>query len=172
MAKEMPARSRARPKLKAPRRTEWTAAKKRTFLDELASTCNVAASLRAAKMRPASLYRLRRRCAAFRAEWEQSLREGYAKLEVMLLERAMNGTVKTVERSGGAVDKTHEYPDALALRLLQMHREGARPEEREHHPDDIEAVRARIMRKLKAVRQRLDREAAERGESPAGESQS
>lgn len=135
---------------------EWTAEKKRRFLEELASTCNVAASLRAVKMGSGSLYTLQKRDAGFRAEWSAALREGYAKLEVMLLDRALNGTVKTVTRADGSVDKTHEYPNAIALSLLKMHRETAIEADVEYHPEEIEAARRRIMRKVKAVQKRLD----------------
>ena len=91
-----------RPQLRAPRPYEWTAAKKARFIAELAGTCNVLASLRVVGMESGSLYKLRKRDAKFRAEWAEALREGYAKLEMMLLERAMNGTVRTVSRAGGS----------------------------------------------------------------------
>ena len=136
----------------------WTAAKRKAFIDELAATCNVAASLRKVRMSDTSVYRLRKQSAQFRAEWAEALREGYAKLEMMLLERAMNGTVKTVTRADGAVDKTHEYPNHIALQLLRLHKDSAAAAEAEHDPEEMEEVRQRIARKLEAVRKRLERE--------------
>lgn len=141
----------------------WTAAKQKAFLAALAATCNVAASVRTVKMSDTGVYKLRKRSAAFRAAWAEALSEGYARLELMLLERAMNGTVKTVTRAGGGVDKTHEYPNALALALLRMHKGNVAASEAEHAPEDIEAVRARIGRKLAAVRRRLDAQPAAGG---------
>lgn len=138
------------------KKSGWTAARRNAFLAELAATCNVAASLRKVKMGETGVYKLRRQSAEFRAAWAEALREGYAKLELMLLERAMNGTVKTVTRPGGAVDKTHEYPNALALALLRMHKDGVAAAEADHDATDIEAVRERIGRKLAAVRKRLE----------------
>jgi hypothetical protein len=145
-----------RPQMRKVRKSGWTAAKRKKFIEELAATCNVAASLRKVRMKDASVYELRKRSAEFRAQWAEALREGYAKLEMMLLERAMNGTVKTVTRAGGAIDKTHEYPNAIALSLLRLHKDNVAEGEAQHHPDDMEAVRKRILRKLAAVKKRYE----------------
>lgn len=136
------------------RRGGWTAKKKAAFLDHLAATCNVAASARKVRMGEGGVYALRRRCAEFRAGWALALAEGYARLELMLLERAMNGTVKTVTRANGAVETTHEYPNALALSLLSRHRASVAEAEAEHDEEELEEVRRRILRKLEAVRKR------------------
>ena len=157
-----------KPQMRKTRRGGWTAAKQRKFIEELAATCNVAASLRRVRMSARGVYDLRKRSAEFRAEWAGALCEGYAKLEMMLLDRAMNGTVKTVTRANGTVDKTHEYPNALALRLLKMHKDAVADAEAEHHPEEMEEVRRRIVRKLAAVKKRA--EAAKAPKAPeAGE---
>jgi hypothetical protein len=113
-----------------------------------------------------SVYDLRKRSAEFRAAWAEALSEGYAKLEMMLLERAMNGTVKTVTRASGAVDKIHEYPNALALSLLKLHKASVADAEAEHHPDDMEEVRRRLLRKLAAVKKRGEAKGAGTPPSP------
>jgi hypothetical protein len=108
-----------------------------------------------------------------------AVREAVARLEVMLLERAMNGSVKTVTKAGGATETVHEYPNTLALQLLRMHRETAAEAETpdEGGEEEIEAVRRRVLAKLAAVRRRLglpddEEEGAEgdgTGEAGAGE---
>ncbi len=144
------------------RRSEgrFTARRRRTFMEELAGTCNVTAAAAAAGISTTIVYRLRLRSAEFRAEWARALREGYARLEIMLLERAMNGTVKTVERAGGVIDRTHEYPNAIALQLLRMHKDSAAEAEAVHDPNEVDEVRRRIMRKLAAVRARAVKQEA------------
>lgn len=143
-----------KPKLKRRHPREWTKAKTEAFVAALAETCNVTAAAAAAGISHSAVYARRLRDAEFRASWAVALREGYARLELMLLERAMNGTVKTVERSGGGVDRTTEYPNAMAMRLLHLHRSSAAAAEAEPAPEDIEAVRERILRKLAAVKRR------------------
>ncbi len=145
----------------------WTPAKQRAFIDELGATCNISAALRKVRMSDSGLRALRRRSAEFRALWAEALREGYARLELVMLERMMNGTVKTVTRADGSVDKTHEYPNHIALQLLRLHKSNVAEAEAEHDPEEIEAARERILRKLAAVRKRLERDedgAAERAE--------
>jgi hypothetical protein len=153
--------SKTGPQLRKESARAWTVAKRGAFLSELAATCNVRASADAAGMSVSAVYGLRMRDARFRAQWREALREGYAKLELMLIDRAMNGSVKTVTRAGGAVDKTHEYPNGLAFQLLKMHREEAQVADSEHDPDEIEEVRRRIARKLDALRRRIEAEQAD-----------
>jgi hypothetical protein len=67
----------------------WTKTRETMFLDHLALTANVAAAERVAMMPPGSAYRWRRRSAEFRRAWEQALREGYGRLEMGMLARAL-----------------------------------------------------------------------------------
>lgn len=153
-----------KPSMRRSRRGGWTAAKKRRFLEVLGSTCNISASLRAVRMSSSGLDKLRARDGTFRAGWAAALREGYARLELMTLERMINGTVKTVTRADGSIDKTHEYPNHIALQLLRMHRDSAAEAEAEQDAEDMDAVRERIIRKLAAVRKRLEKKQSGNGE--------
>jgi hypothetical protein len=63
------------PKVKKSNRA-WTAAKERKFLDHLAATCNVSASLREVGATATSAYGHRQKSAQFRAEWNRALSEG------------------------------------------------------------------------------------------------
>lgn len=94
------------------------AAKRReAFLAELALTANVAASARVAEVAEAAVYALRRKDEGFRRAWLEALAEGYAQLELQLLERALYGTPRA--RGAGA----REFSERLALALLAAHRE-------------------------------------------------
>jgi hypothetical protein len=156
-----------RPKIRRQRHDGWTAERREIFIATLAATCNVAAAVRAAGMHGYSVYRLRMRDAGFRASWAAALRESYARLELMLLERAMNGTVKTVTRSDGSAQTIHEYPNGLAFQLLKLHRESAREAEAEHEPDHMAELRGKLARRLGRLRKRIEREQAEGGKTLA-----
>ena len=99
----------------------WTTARKTRFLDELALTCNVAKSARAAKVTDSSAYRLRERSEAFREAWAVALRIGYERLELSLLEQALNDAGAPPLPPADA--KAREAANRLALNLLQAHRD-------------------------------------------------
>jgi hypothetical protein len=147
-----------RPKAKAkPKRETWTAEMKRTFLANLAATANVQASIRAIGMSESAVYRLRQRSPEFRADWMAALREGYARLELMVLERAMNGTPKPIVYAGQIVGQVTEYSDRLALTLLTAHREAVMGERTttKATASEPEEVRQRILDKLAEMNARL-----------------
>lgn len=148
-------RLRSKPKSK-PKRESWTAEKKRTFLATLAATCNVSAAVRSIDMSESAVYRLRQRSPEFRAEWQSALREGYAKLEMAMLERAIHGTQKPVYHLGKEIGQVTEYPDRVALTLLTAHREAVTGEvpATQKASDPLE-VRRRILEKLAEMSGRL-----------------
>ena len=154
----LPRRRAPAPKRK-PVRKQWTADKKARFLASLAATANVAASVRACRMSESAVYALRQRSPEFRAEWQAALREGYARLELMMLERAMKGTEKPVFHGGQQVGVVTEYSDRQAMTLLALHRDsvigddGGRP-----RPSDPAEVRKRILDKLAEMNARLGKD--------------
>ena len=125
-----------------------------TFLVTLGDTCNVARSARVAGFSPSWAYRLRKRDAGFRAGWAEAVREGYAKLELVLLERAMKGTPRPVQRRDGSERIIREYSTQLAVALLKKHADAAAEASYEHGEDELKEVRDRILQKLEQVRQR------------------
>lgn len=154
-----------KPQLRKAKKDGWTPAKKGRFLEALADTCNIALSLRRVKMSASGLAKLRARDAAFRAGWAVAVREAVARLEIVMLERALKGTVKTVTKAGGQTETMHEYPNAIALQLLRMHRGEAQASEMAAgaaaapdggYEEDMEELRKRVMRKLAGVRRRLE----------------
>lgn len=160
MAKEMVLVRDKRPLLRKPKRNSFTAARQDRFFAELAATCNVNAACRKARVSKPTVYRHRRSSAAFRTRWREAVGEAYAALELMMLDRAMNGTVRTVTAADGSVEKTiHEYPNAVALTLLRMHRDTVAEAEAEPDQDDVDEVRERIARRIARLRARIGKDA-------------
>ena len=147
-------RHKGRPQVKKQKASGWTKARRDLFLTELAATCNVSAALRKVGMSGGGLYRYRRQSAEFRAEWQEALAEGYAKLEMALLDRAINGTVKPVFNAGKQVGEITEYSDAVAMRLLTAHKDSAG----RSGPlliEDLDVVRQRVELKLSLMHERI-----------------
>lgn len=154
----------ATPKMK--RRKKAISAKQyEVFFATLAETCNVKRSCKAAGISPQRCYEKRKDDAGFRQRWGEALAAGYAKLEMVLLERALVGSVKTttVTDSKDQVDvstkttKVREYNNALAMSLLKMHRDTVRDvEDREIGAAEVEEARARIIARLDRIKAKVD----------------
>jgi len=104
------------------RAPQWNEERRQTFLDTLAACSNVAASERAAGMMPGSAYRERRRSADFRAAWDEALCEGYTRLELVLLERALGGVVARTTKNDKGEEVKEQFSDRLGMALLSAHR--------------------------------------------------
>ena len=102
-------------------RVPWSKARKATFLDHLAATCNVSAAAEAAGVLTGSVYQLRRRDAGFRAGWGEALQAGYEMLELQLVGHALAGG-GTRSITNGDVANTGAIDVDLALKLLGTHR--------------------------------------------------
>jgi hypothetical protein len=100
-----------------------TPEKQEVFFATLADSCNVSLSARAAGFTANWAYRKRRTDARFRHQWAVAVREGYAKLELELLRRAIEGTPKKVRHKDGSDETIREYSNTLAVpRQHQWHR--------------------------------------------------
>lgn len=127
-----------------------------TFFASLVETCNVVRSAKAAGFTANWAYRKRKRDAAFRNGWAEAVREGYAKLELVLLERAIKGTPKAVRAPGG--DRIiREYSTPLAIALLKRHAETADSAAYQPADEELAEIRERILERLEKLRKR-DRE--------------
>lgn len=144
----------AKARRRGPRGQDVSPEKIETFLVTLGMTCNVSMAARKAGFSASWAYRLRKRDAAFRAGWAEAVREGYAKLELVLLERAMKGTPRPIFRRDGSERIVRDYSTALAVALLKKHADAAAEAAQEHDPDELCEVRERILEKLERVRQR------------------
>lgn len=125
-----------------------------TFFETLADTCNVVRSAKAAGFATNWAYRKRKTDAAFRNGWAAAVREGYAKLELVLLERAIKGTPKLVRTAKGTDRVMRNYSNTLAIALLRRHAETADSAAYEPGEDELREVRERILEKLERLRER------------------
>lgn len=121
-------------------------------MTELAATANVTAAARAAGMCPQSAYNLRNRDAGFYKAWIGALTEGYERLEMLLLERAMHGLEEDVWYRGEVVGSKRRHSDAVALTLYRAHRETVK---RWAPPTKSDDIRERLTAKFAAMKQRL-----------------
>jgi hypothetical protein len=150
-----------RPRTRRKARNSWTKAKESRFLSALADSCNVTFAAKKARVSTSAIYERRKANASFRNGWRTALREGYAKLELILLERALVGTEKVIERRDGSIERMREYSNSLAVALLRMHRDEVAEQEsdqassRDSGEDEVEEVRQRIARKLERLNRQL-----------------
>ena len=165
--KEMTLVAAARPQLKRKAKRDWSKAKAARFLTVLGETCNVSEACRRSRVPMTVAYRRRKMDAGFRAEWIQTIGEAYQRLQLMLLERAFNGTERIVRRRDGSEELMREHSDRLALQLLKMHRETAAEADDDITQEDADEIRERIVRKLQRMKKR-DEEAEARSSQLRG----
>jgi len=144
--------------LQPQRPNRWDAAKEQRFLEMLAVTANVRASLREVGMTSTSLYHRRRTRPAFARAWNQALDEGYALVEAQALDRAINGVPSVIDPKRPELVVTRPASDRIILTLIAAHakRVGATRAKRAAMPDDPD----RVMRRL---RDQLDKLAVSLG---------
>ena len=142
------------PKLRPWRKSDWTASKAKEFVSILAETCNVSEACRQSGVPMTVAYRRRKSDAAFRASWLEAIAVAYQRLELVLLNRAFNGTEKLIKRRDGSEEVMMEYSNSLGLSLLKLHRDSAVEADTEFEPDDINELRARLIDKLERMRKR------------------
>jgi hypothetical protein len=143
-----------KPQMRKPRPRDWTREKEANFLSVLADTCNVTRAAEETGVSSSSAYRRRKENAAFRAGWLEAMAVAYQRLELVLLDRAFNGTEKLVKRRDGSEERMLEYSNQLGLTLLKMHRDTAVEASTEFQPDQIEELKERLFSKLRRLKQR------------------
>ena len=146
------------PRARKPLKREWTKAKEKTFLTTLAETCNVTAAAESAGMSVRGAYERRKKFAAFRAGWAEAISTAYQRLELVMLERALNGTEKVVVRKDGSEERMRAYSDTAALALLRMHRDSSIDAAEQLPEADVAEVRERLVEKLERLRKRFEAE--------------
>ena len=140
---------------KRPAGNRWSAERRTLFLETLALTSNVAAAERAAEVGPGSAYKQRARDPEFHEAWEQALREGYDRLELKTLERAIKGQRKNRRgKDGKIVGYDVEFSERLALTLLNGHRQSVRGGGAAdgRKGESAESFRKRLAAKIDALR--------------------
>ena len=137
----------------------WTKEKEATFFSVLAETCNVTRAAEETGVSTGGAYKRRKENAAFRAAWLEAISIAYQRLELVLLDRAFNGTEKVVKRRDGSEERMLEYSNQLGLTLLKMHRDTAVEATTEFQPDQIEELKQRLFSKLRRLKDRDAQEA-------------
>ena len=99
------------------KRGGWTKARRKRFLDVLATTCNVTTATAAAGMKGKSAYDLRKRDPAFAALWQEALAQGYETLEQAVLRGVLEG-VNAIEIEGEAALAEDGGPDAARRQTM------------------------------------------------------
>ena len=147
-------------RLQKPSARSWSKTKAKAFLEVLAETCNAAEAARQSGVSVSTVARRRRIDAGFRASWMEAIAIAYQRLELVMLERAFDGTEKVVIRRDGSEERMREYSNQLGLALLKMYRETAVEADTALPPSEIEEIRNRLVQKVRRLKQRRD---AERG---------
>jgi len=143
-----------KPHMRRLTKSNWTKEKEREFLAVLAETCNVVRACEAVGMSTQSAYWRRRRNAAFRVAWAETLATAYQRLELVLIERTLNGTEKVMQRHDGTEDRMREYPNNLGLALLKLHRSSAETVQRPVAIENGDEARERLVQKLLRLKKR------------------
>ncbi|NUQ18612.1 MAG: hypothetical protein HOP95_09195 [Sphingomonas sp.] len=142
------------PKKRGETKRDWNSEKEEIYVQTLAETCNYTAAAASAGVSVSSALRRRKTHAKFRASCRDAVAFAYERLELAMLDRGLNGSEKIVIRKDGSEERIREYPNAVALTLLRLHREGATEAMNEPDPGDVEELRERLFNKLERLRKR------------------
>ncbi|WP_325283850.1 hypothetical protein [Sphingomonas sp.] len=149
----------------------WTAARRKQFLDVLATCANVKLAARTVGVHTTTAYSLKRRDPAFNALWQEAIDQGFDHLEQALIDKAFGNLNPDVLEPGevvatGRVDGTGWPPAVLIgdkveidVKLIQwllerQERRRAKAFGRPRVPVTREAVEAKILKKLDALARR------------------
>jgi hypothetical protein len=152
----------SKPQLRKRAARDWSKVKASEFLRVLGETCNVSEACRRSGVPMTVAYRRRKMDAGFRAEWAETIGSAYHRLELVLLDRAFNGTEKLIRRKDGSEERMLEYSNQLGLTLLKMHRDTAIEANSELPPEDVDEIRERLVRKLQRLKRRDEEQEAGR----------
>lgn len=98
----------------------WPEVQREAFLDCLAATCNVAASVAAGGVNERTVHKWRRKDAAFAQAWSEALALGYEMLETRLVGHALGGEQGDMVAGG---DMLPPVSVEMAFKLLTRHRD-------------------------------------------------
>jgi hypothetical protein len=131
----------------------WSEEAEGLFLDHLAATCNVTAAAEACGFSGCALYYRRRRDPAFAQRWQAALETGYARIETLLVQRAIEALEGFAPDPDSAVLAPKSFNEAR--QMLGHHRAavqgGPRSRRQWARPRSLDEVRDSILRKLAAI---------------------
>ncbi len=169
----------------------WTPERQTAFIEALADTGSVEAACKAVDMSTVGAYHLRRQPGAeeFRAAWQAALQFGVARIEDVVMDRALNGVEEPLYSYGKLIGTRRRYNDRLLMFILrnraperfaegkrvsgmgglnavgQMEVERLKKQwrkewEAERDTVSVDDVRASIDRKVEEIRRRVEKEKA------------
>lgn len=116
-------RNKGKPQIRTRRCTGWTEVKRDAFLEALAESANLKRALAEVEMSPSGLAKLRKREPDFDLRLQAALEEGFARLELAMLERSRFGVAQPIYHGGAKVGERIVYPDGMAMNLLRLHKD-------------------------------------------------
>jgi len=140
----------------------WSEEAEALFLDHLAASCNVTAAAETVGFTRVAIYKRRRRDPAFAQRWQAALEQGYARIEMLLVQRAAEAL------EGFAPDPDTPIPTMTvsdARAILGHHRAsvegGPRSRRQWARPRSLDEMRDSILAKLEAIAPALPQPADE-----------
>jgi hypothetical protein len=147
---------------------QWSDEIEEVFLDALAASCNVTLACAEAGVGHSSVYRQRRTRPDFAAKWQAALEQGYARLEMALVEAAAGSFD---DASFDAERPVPRMSPETALKVLQAHRAAVTGSGRtpgwKAPRRGVEHYRESILRKIEAIKRA--RRAKAEGEGGGGD---
>jgi hypothetical protein len=132
----------------------WTQEAEALFLDHLAASCNVRYAAKQVGFSTVAIYNRKRSDPGFTQRWDAALAQGYARLEMMLVQSATDRDADKVP------DPEVPFPDMTvreAITILQLHRASVTGDGTTRHagwrghPRKLKDVKASIIAKLEAI---------------------
>lgn len=142
-------------------REDHFSSKRAAFLEHLAISSSVKESMTVAGIPSSTLYEWKKSDPDFEVAWMKALAEGYALLEMEMLERARAGVERKIFYHGEHKETVRDYDHKTALALLRMHKESvalvraAQAELVAELAGEPEPVRDTLDEKLKKINVRL-----------------
>lgn len=132
----------------------WSEEAEEVFFDVLSASCNVTLACAEVGFTTPTVYRLRRMRPDFAEKWRIALEQGYARLEMALVEAAADSI------EGLELDAERPIPKMSvdqAMNVLRAHRnevrgDGTRGPGRYGRPPTLEDVRSSIEKKVRAIK--------------------
>lgn len=131
---------------------QWSEEAEEIFFDALAASCNVCLAATEAGFSTPTVYRQRRLRPDFAERWQAALAQGYARLEMALVQAAVDSI------DGAEFDDErpiHRMSVEQAMNLLKLHGPAVRGEGRgpgnHRRPRSLDEVRASIVKKIEAI---------------------
>ncbi len=162
-------RTRHAPAQRVRAHKQWCDEDEEIFLDCLATTCSVSLACEQADVAHTTVYRQRRMRADFALKWQAALEQGYAQLEMGLVEAANRALTGEYAREPMVVAPMSAE---TALKVLQLHRAAVAGQGNRSGWKapclPLEQVQDGIIRKIEAIRRarRSDEADREGGDAP------